>query len=121
MISSSHVSALLEVVSVSVVWLPDCQIMLLLIGFPACYDAVQRSANTSGVQHSQQTQVLYNCQQPQVAAMKLLVTACREAEAFLRQVVEKHLRRDSLNDVLDLCAGIWPLQPTRHFADLALR
>ena len=66
-------------------------------------------------------EVLYSLQQMKVAAMKLFVTACREAAASLRQDVEKHLQRASLADVLDRCAGIWPLHQAQHFASLALR
>lgn len=53
--------------------------------------------------------------------MKLLVAACREAAASLRQDVEKHLQRASLASVLDPCSGTWPLQQAHHFASLALR
>ena len=53
--------------------------------------------------------------------LKLLVAACREAAASLRQDVEKHLLRATLADALDPCSGTWPLQQAHHFASLAIR
>lgn len=46
---------------------------------------------------------------------------CREAEASLRQDVEKHVQGKTLAAIVDPCSGSWLPQQAHQFASLAIR
>ena len=46
---------------------------------------------------------------------------CREAQATLRDDVQRQLQRRSLPDWIDPCSGMWPARQAEQFAGLALR